>query len=97
MNIDSQWSSIFQLTSEDKTLREYVVPDFSGKSFLEYPTLQNVGKAFAIEVWFLPRANDGVLLYNGQIGERRDFIAINLKKGHVEFTYNLGSGPAHLV
>ena len=75
-----------------------MVPDFTGKSFLEYPTLQNVGKAFAIEIWFLPRAYDGVLLYNGQEGERsRDFIAINLKNGHVEFTYNLGSGPAHLV
>lgn len=81
----------------DKTLREAVIPEFDGDSFLEFPTLEGVGKTFALEVWFLPSVPDGVLLYNGQKGEGGDFIALTLKNGHVTFSFNLGSGVANLV
>ncbi|RXG58159.1 Agrin, partial [Armadillidium vulgare] len=81
----------------DKTLREAVIPEFNGDSFLKFPTLESVGKSFALEVWFLPTSIDGVLLYNGQNTEGGDFIALNLKNGHVEFTFNLGSGVANLA
>ncbi|XP_076065553.1 agrin-like isoform X2 [Oratosquilla oratoria] len=81
----------------DHNLRENPIPDFMGDSYLEFATLENVGQSFALEVWFLPRSPDGVLLYNGQIEGGGDFIALNLREGHVEFSYNLGSGPAHLM
>ncbi|XP_066971041.1 LOW QUALITY PROTEIN: agrin-like [Macrobrachium rosenbergii] len=81
----------------DRTLREVVIPDFDGDSYLELPTLENVGRSFALEIWFLTRSPDGVLLYNGQMGGGNDFIALNLRNGHIEFTYNLGSGLASLV
>ncbi|CAL4160851.1 unnamed protein product, partial [Meganyctiphanes norvegica] len=85
----------------DKTLRQIVIPDFDSDAYLELPTLENVGLAFALEVWFLTRSPDGVILYNGQEDEggisSPDFISLNLRNGHVEFTYNLGSGLASLV
>ncbi|XP_042234513.1 agrin-like isoform X4 [Homarus americanus] len=81
----------------DRTLREVVIPDFDGDAYLELPTLENVGNSLALEIWFLTRSPDGVLLYNGQMGGGGDFIALNLRNGHVEFSYNLGSGLATLV
>ncbi|KAK8742076.1 hypothetical protein OTU49_002094, partial [Cherax quadricarinatus] len=81
----------------DRTLRESVIPDFDGDAYLELPTLENVGNSLALEIWFLTRSPDGVLLYNGQMGGGGDFIALNLRNGHVEFSYNLGSGLATLV
>ncbi|XP_045102495.1 agrin-like isoform X4 [Portunus trituberculatus] len=81
----------------DKTLREVVIPDFDGDAYLELPTLENVGHSLVLELWFLTRSPDGVLLYNGQMGGGGDFIALNLRNGHVEFSYNLGSGLATLV
>ncbi|XP_050719912.1 agrin-like isoform X4 [Eriocheir sinensis] len=81
----------------DRTLREVVIPDFDGDAYLELPTLENVGHSLVLELWFLTRSPDGVLLYNGQMGGGGDFIALNLRNGHVEFSYNLGSGLATLV
>lgn len=81
----------------DHTLREAVIPDFDGDAYLELPTLENVGESLALEIWFLTRSPDGVLLYNGQMDGGGDFIALNLRNGHVEFSYNLGSGLATLV
>ncbi|KAK3873150.1 hypothetical protein Pcinc_021789, partial [Petrolisthes cinctipes] len=81
----------------DRTLREVVIPDFDGDAYLELPTLENVGHSLVLELWFLTRSPDGVLLYNGQVGGGGDFIALNLRNGHVEFSYNLGSGLATLV
>ena len=74
-----------------------MLPDFDGDAYLELPTLENVGVSFGLEVWFLTRSTDGVLLYNGQSVVGGDFIALNIKDGHVEFTYNLGSGLAKLM
>lgn len=81
----------------DRTLREVVIPDFDGDAYLELPTLENVGHSLALEIWFLTRSPDGVLLYNGQMGGGGDFISLNLRNGRVEFSYNLGSGLATLV
>lgn len=91
-------STSFNLTfTVDRTLREVVIPDFDGDAYLELPTLENVGHSLVLELWFLTRSPDGVLLYNGQMGGGGDFIALNLRNGHVEFSYNLGSGLATLV
>ena len=51
----------------------------SQPSFLELPTLSHVSKAFHIEVWFLAKRGNGLILYNGQNSNgNRDFLAINL-------------------
>ena len=92
--------NIFSLAVE-QMIQEFVNPDFDGDSYLELPTLENVGKSFSIEIWFLARSSDGVILYNGQKRTDNvttpDFISINLRDGHVEFSYNLGSGLARIV
>lgn len=94
----TKWSQLKGAISPvDRTLREMVIPDFDGDAYLELPTLDNVGMSFALEIWFLTRSPDGVLLYNGQMGGGGDFIALNLRNGHLEFSYNLGSGLATLV
>lgn len=42
-----------------------------------------------------PQQDDGLLLYSGH-HEYGDFISLCLNMGFVEFTYDLGSGPATL-
>jgi len=74
------------------------VPDFSRHSFLELPSLTNVAKYADIEVWFLTRALDGLLLYNGgKPSGGGDFISLNLVAGLLQLTYDLGSGLARIV
>lgn len=47
------------------------------------------------ELAFRPDAGDGVLLYSHDTGSR-DFLAITLAGGHVEFRFDCGSGTAVL-
>ncbi|CAL4063227.1 unnamed protein product [Meganyctiphanes norvegica] len=85
----------------EQVLQEFVIPDFDGDSYLELPTLENIGKSFAIEIWFMARSPNGVILYNAQKRANNvttpDFISINLQDGHVEFSFNLGRGRARIV
>lgn len=77
---------------------EFAVPEFTGESYLEARKLENVGRAFALEVWFLSKADSGTLLYNGQLTSGKgDFIALNIINRHVQFRFNLGSGIANLT
>lgn len=69
-----------------------------GDGFLELPCLDGVAKSFSIELWFLTEANDGLLIYNGQLNNGRgDFISLNLVHGKLEFRFNLGSGIANIT
>ncbi|XP_067139294.1 agrin-like isoform X3 [Centruroides vittatus] len=73
------------------------VPDFDSHGFLELPTLQNIANSFTLELWFLTRAPDGMLLYNGQQASGRgDFVSLNIVNGHIQFRYDLGSGMADI-
>ncbi|XP_050484807.1 agrin-like isoform X6 [Bombus huntii] len=82
----------------DAELTELLIPEMSGDGFLELPCLEGVAKAFSIELWFLTHANDGLLLYNGQLNNGRgDFISLNLVQGKLEFRFNLGSGIANIT
>lgn len=48
-----------------------------------------------IEVVFKPSSQDGTLLYNGFSRDRKgDFISLSLHEGHLEFRFDLGTGPA---
>jgi agrin len=79
-------------------LLEVFTPEFHGDSFLALPKLENVARAFSVEIWFLTRATSGLILYDGQlIGGRGDFISLNLVNGHVQFKYDLGSGAANIT
>ncbi|XP_067207512.1 agrin-like isoform X4 [Linepithema humile] len=82
----------------DAELTELLIPEMNGNGYLELPCLEGVAKAFSIELWFLTRANDGLLLYNGQLNNGRgDFISLNLVHGKLEFRFNLGSGIANIT
>ncbi|XP_075738837.1 agrin isoform X4 [Rhipicephalus microplus] len=73
------------------------VPDFATDGYLELPRLHNVGQAFSLELWFLTRAPQGLLLYNGGGSSGRgDFLALRLEAGRVQFRYDLGSGAANV-
>ncbi|GFY62708.1 hypothetical protein TNIN_474271, partial [Trichonephila inaurata madagascariensis] len=72
--------------------------DFKGDSYIEFPTLPNAAHSLRVEIWFMTRSLNGLLLYNGQkpngVG---DFVALTLLNGFLHFTYNLGSGTATIA
>lgn len=88
----------FILISVSKNLTDSYIPEFVGNSYIQFPQLKNVGKAFSIDVWFMPKSPNGLLLYNGQLKNGRgDFISLLLVHGHVQFRFNLGSGIANIT
>ncbi|PIK51277.1 putative basement membrane-specific heparan sulfate proteoglycan core protein-like [Apostichopus japonicus] len=80
---------------------------FSGSGYLTLPKMtipRRRGTSSDKEVLsfrFRTTDTDGLLLFQGapegEDGLRQDFIAISLKGGYIEFSYNLGSGPAEIV
>ncbi|CAB3365946.1 Hypothetical predicted protein [Cloeon dipterum] len=82
----------------ESNLPEVFTPEFQGDSFLALPKLENVARAFSLEVWFMSRTPSGLLLYDGQlIGGRGDFISLNLVDKYVQFKFDLGSGSANIT
>lgn len=70
-----------------------IVPQFSGFSYLEFPTIPNSFSVTSIYLEVRPTSLNGLLLYNAQ-DDGPDFISLAIKNGLVEFQYNLGTGPA---
>ncbi|XP_076441439.1 LOW QUALITY PROTEIN: pikachurin-like [Babylonia areolata] len=72
------------------------IPRFNGHSHLEFKGLGRSVLAFTeLEVVVKPEGRDGLILYNGYTHDRKgDFIALSLRQGHVEFSFDLGTGPA---
>ncbi|KAM9687274.1 agrin isoform 2-T2 [Trichechus inunguis] len=73
--------------------------DFNGFSYLELKGLhtfeRDLGSKMALEVVFLARGPNGLLLYNGQKTDGRgDFVSLALHSRHLEFRYDLGKGAA---
>ncbi|XP_063273590.1 basement membrane-specific heparan sulfate proteoglycan core protein isoform X3 [Prinia subflava] len=86
-------------TGERCTEGEVVnVPSFDEEgAFVSYPPLTNVHHELRLEVEFLPLAPDGLLLFSaGKASPIEDFVALAMIGGHLEFRYELGSGPAVL-
>ncbi|XP_058793471.1 agrin-like isoform X2 [Phymastichus coffea] len=82
----------------DAELTEFLIPEMKGDGFIELPSLEGVAKTFSIELWFLTRSTEGLLLYNGQLNNGRgDFISLNLVQGKLQFRFNLGSGIANIT
>ncbi|EAA09434.5 AGAP005165-PA [Anopheles gambiae str. PEST] len=70
------------------------VPSFNGSSYLRYAPLGDSCIIwFELKIIIKPLLEDGLLLYSGH-HEYGDYISLCLNMGHVEFTYDLGSGPA---
>ncbi|KZC11196.1 Pikachurin, partial [Dufourea novaeangliae] len=74
------------------------VPSFNGSSYLRYPGLADTSLSWLeLAVTLKPTAADGVILYNGHHSDATgDFVALYLSSGHVQFTFDLGTGPATL-
>ncbi|XP_003696328.1 pikachurin [Apis florea] len=74
------------------------VPSFNGSSYLRYPGLADTSLSWLeLAVTLKPTVADGVILYNGHHSDATgDFIALYLSSGHVQFTFDLGTGPASL-
>ena len=82
----------------DAELHEVFVPEFDGDSYLELPRLEGVGRAFSLELWFMSREPDGILLYNGQnTNGKGDYISVHIINSHVQFRFDLGSGAANIT
>ncbi|KAI8127505.1 Pikachurin, partial [Lucilia cuprina] len=70
------------------------VPAFNGSSFLRYAPLGDSALIWLeLKVILKPELSDGLILYSGP-KRHGDFIALALSNGFVEFTFDLGSGPA---
>ena len=74
------------------------VPSFNGSSYLRYPGLGETSLSWLeLALVLKPSSPDGVILYNGHHSDATgDFIALYLSAGHVQFTFDLGTGPATL-
>jgi len=72
------------------------VPSFNGSSFLRYPGLGSSALSWLdVQLTLKPAAPDGLVLYNGHRTDGvGDFMAIYMSGGFVEFTFDLGTGPA---
>ncbi|CAD7077010.1 unnamed protein product [Hermetia illucens] len=70
------------------------VPSFNGSSYLRYAPLGDSALIWLeIEMIIKAHRGDGLLLYSGH-EDSGDFIALSLKDGFVEFSFDLGSGLA---
>lgn len=70
------------------------VADFSGHQFLQYSPLLNLHESFVIEIWFMSRSPNGVLIFHGQkhAQNRGDFFTLYLMSSQLYFTFDLGLG-----
>ncbi|XP_058461407.1 uncharacterized protein LOC131436607 isoform X2 [Malaya genurostris] len=70
------------------------VPSFNGSSYLRFAPLGDSCIIwFELKIIIKPLQEDGLLLYSGH-HEYGDYISLCLNMGYVEFTFDLGSGPA---
>lgn len=70
--------------------------DFWSESWIKSKNLlTNINRAFSIEIWFLSRSKDGLLIY-AQKGRKGDFLSLNIKDSKMEFIFNLGSKVKNL-
>ncbi|XP_053394807.1 pikachurin-like [Mercenaria mercenaria] len=72
------------------------IPEFQGHSYLEFEGLGRSALLFLeIEIVLKATKADGLILYNGYTLDRMgDFISLALQDGHLEFRFDLGTGPA---
>lgn len=76
----------------------FQVPSFNGSSYLRHPALGDSALSWLdLDLVFKTQSTDGVILYEGyQKYGSADFISVYMIDGHVEFTFDLGTGTAYL-
>ncbi|KAG4076471.1 hypothetical protein HA402_005914 [Bradysia odoriphaga] len=73
---------------------DLMVPSFNGSSYLRYAAIGDSSLIwFELKMIIKPQLEDGLLLYSGH-HEYGDYILLCLNMGFVEFSFDLGSGPA---
>ena len=74
------------------------VPEFTGNSYLQFIGLRRTVLSYTdVEIVLKPLDKDGLIFYNGYTTDRSgDFISLGLVDGFVEFTFDLGTGPAKI-
>ncbi|XP_072387451.1 protocadherin-like wing polarity protein stan isoform X2 [Diabrotica undecimpunctata] len=63
---------------------------FTKSSFLTFPSLKQRHRIH-IALRFATQQLNGLLLYNGRYNEQHDFIALEIVRGAVQFSFSLGS------
>ncbi|CAG9865104.1 unnamed protein product [Phyllotreta striolata] len=63
---------------------------FTKTSFLTFPSLKQRHRLH-LSLKFATQQPNGLLLYNGRYNEQHDFIALEIVKGKVQFSFSLGS------
>lgn len=89
------------LLADDSAKHEILVPEFnilpsssSASSYVAISKPFQVNYNLDLEVWFLSRSSDGMLVYSARDENGRgDFIWLALIGGRVQFRWDLGSGP----
>lgn len=74
------------------------MPSFNGSSYLRHPALGDSALSWLdLDIVFKTRSTDGLILYEGyQKYGSADFISVYMVDGHVEFTFDLGTGTTSL-
>ncbi|CAH1773592.1 unnamed protein product [Owenia fusiformis] len=92
------WKGTFCETETKGGLEEVMVPEFNGRSYLVQPLKGKFARHIDLEVWFLAKTSNGMLLYVGQQPDGKgDFLSLNLVNGHLQFRFDLGSGHANIT
>ncbi|XP_038161879.1 pikachurin isoform X2 [Cyprinodon tularosa] len=73
-------------------------PRFYGYSHMTFEPLKNSYQTFQITLEFKAESEDGLLLYCGENEHARgDFTSLALVRGKLNFRFNCGTGPAHII
>ena len=85
--------------ADDGSKHDILVPDFggfastSGASYVAIGRQLHVNQNLDLEVWFLSRSSDGMILYSARDENGRgDFVWLALIGGRLQFRWDLGSG-----
>ncbi|XP_032219807.2 pikachurin [Nematostella vectensis] len=72
-------------------------PRFKGTSYMSLPRLPRSARtSFELSIMFKASSGDGLLLYGGRKDKRKDFLALGLRNGHVEFRFSCGADIAQV-
>lgn len=74
------------------------MPGFGGHSFVRHQGLERSSLSLTeIEVVLRPTNWEGLILFNGYTNDRKgDYISLAMREGHLEFQFDLGTGPGVL-
>lgn len=69
---------------------------FSKSAFLTFPSLRQRHRVH-LKLKFATQSQNGLLLYNGRYNEQHDFIALEIIRGNLQFSFSLGSSVTKVI